>query len=342
MSTFTLTYEMEWMEPVHAAFDRESDVLGILRSANSIELWRFDGLAEPKRIGHCQMLEVPLGCEPYQVAIAREPDGEAYRVVLLCSSSLMEPPYQIYTYFLRLDNTERCLPPISDWSPSPVLPLTLHSGTRNFWVSAPEGSISFDDFGPVSERLSHPPDCQSFDMVDLPDGQQLIVSLANSGRLSVGQHIIDKNCTSFILCGTFLVYTTASHMAHFVPISALAPIATPSLEGTVDIDLSSCETRRLERGSRIVTAVASSMTLVLQMPRGNLEIICPRPLVLQVVAADLEAHRYRQAFLHCRKHRIDLNTIYDQDPQGLIQNLDAFVDQVHEVEHLNLFLSSLK
>ncbi len=37
--------------------------------------------------------------------------------------------------------------------------------------------------------------------------------------------------------------------------------------------------RAIERGSCIVTCVMHGMQLVLQMPRGNLETICPRPLV---------------------------------------------------------------
>lgn len=43
----------------------------------------------------------------------------------------------------------------------------------------------------------------------------------------------------------------------------------------------------MERGSRIVVAVPSAMSLVLQMPRGNLETISPRPFVLEVVRADV-------------------------------------------------------
>ena len=46
--------------------------------------------------------------------------------------------------------------------------------------------------------------------------------------------------------------------------------------------------RKVERGSRIVIAVPSSMSLVLQMPRGNLETINPRPLVMEVVKHDLD------------------------------------------------------
>lgn len=53
-------------------------------------------------------------------------------------------------------------------------------------------------------------------------------------------------------------------------------------------DLSGWEKRRVERGSRIVTVVPSAMSLVLQMPRGNLETVNPRPLVMEVVKKDLD------------------------------------------------------
>ena len=55
------------------------------------------------------------------------------------------------------------------------------------------------------------------------------------------------------------------------------------------ITIDPLEKRRVERGSRIVTVVPSTMSLVLQMPRGNLETINPRPLVLEVVKSDLDA-----------------------------------------------------
>ena len=46
--------------------------------------------------------------------------------------------------------------------------------------------------------------------------------------------------------------------------------------------------RRVERGSQIVTVVAHDTKLVLQMPRGNLETIHPRALVLASVRQHLD------------------------------------------------------
>jgi elongator complex protein 1 len=52
--------------------------------------------------------------------------------------------------------------------------------------------------------------------------------------------------------------------------------------------------------------------------------------------------RYRAAFLACRRHRIDLNILYDHDPTSFRDHLAEFVSQVKDVDYLNLFLSGLK
>ena len=51
------------------------------------------------------------------------------------------------------------------------------------------------------------------------------------------------------------------------------------------------------------------------MPRGNLETIYPRVLVLLSVRRDLDQLHYGNAFLTMRKHRINLNLIYDHNPE---------------------------
>jgi elongator complex protein 1 len=50
---------------------------------------------------------------------------------------------------------------------------------------------------------------------------------------------------------------------------------------------------------------------------------------------------YRKAFLTCRKHRIDLNVIVDRDPKLFTDRLSSFIEQVHDVDYINLFLTNL-
>lgn len=73
--------------------------------------------------------------------------------------------------------------------------------------------------------------------------------------------------------------------------------------------------RRTERGSRIVTSVPGDVRLILQMPRGNLETICPRALILSVVRKGLDLLEFGTVFKCMRKHRLNLNLIYDHNPK---------------------------
>lgn len=170
-----------------------------------------------------------------------------------------------------------------------------------------------------------------------------VIGLASNGRLLAESQVIAKDATSFILVGVFLVWTNTSHEARFLPLTSLQWTAS-SNDGrepgntSEAVDLG----RRVERGSRIVTAVPSAMSLILQMPRGNLETIYPRPLVLEVVRRNIDAKRYGAAFRICRTHRMDVNILYDHDPESFMANVATFVQQVADVDYLNLFLSGLR
>jgi len=163
------------------------------------------------------------------------------------------------------------------------------------------------------------------------------------------------NANSFHCASGFVIYATSAHEAHFDPIQSLFSALSPGYVGEKKVG---GEVRRVERGSRIVTAVSSNMALVLQMPRGNLETVNPRPLVLEVVKKDVDGYRFsiclvfcvdqkaysgqwRKAFLSCRKHRIDLNILVEHNPGRFFSDLSKFVEQIDDVDYINLFLTSV-
>jgi elongator complex protein 1 len=100
--------------------------------------------------------------------------------------------------------------------------------------------------------------------------------------------------------------------------------------------------RSIERGGKLVTAVPSNFSLVLQMPRGNLEIIFPRALVLAGVRRYIENKKYHLAYLACRSHMVDMNILHDYMPTQFMENIALFVDQVKRVEFIDEFLSRLR
>jgi elongator complex protein 1 len=100
--------------------------------------------------------------------------------------------------------------------------------------------------------------------------------------------------------------------------------------------------RSIERGARLVTAMPTSLSLVLQMPRGNLETIWPRAMVLAGIRKLIDEKNYKKAFSHCRTQRVDLNILFDHAPEQFMLNVGLFVNQIKKVTYIDLFLSSLR
>jgi elongator complex protein 1 len=100
--------------------------------------------------------------------------------------------------------------------------------------------------------------------------------------------------------------------------------------------------RSIERGAKIVTVMPTTYSVVLQMPRGNLETIYPRALVLAAIRRSIEADRYDEAFLACRNQRVDMNILHDHDAERFLANLEKIITQIKKVEHIDLLLAQLR
>ena len=57
--------------------------------------------------------------------------------------------------------------------------------------------------------------------------------------------------------------------------------------------------------------------------------------------ADIEAMEYGKSFCLLRQHKIDINLLYDVNPEKFMGNIEKFVKEVPQVDHLNLFINSL-
>ena len=89
-------------------------------------------------------------------------------------------------------------------------------------------------------------------------------------------------------------------------------------------------TRRIEQGARVVAAPPGFVDVVLQMPRGNLEKVAPRALVLPFLARALDARRFAIAAAVAARHRVDLNVIVDRAWPRFLKHADAFVRDVDD------------
>lgn len=99
--------------------------------------------------------------------------------------------------------------------------------------------------------------------------------------------------------------------------------------------------RTIERGSKLVSVMPSIFAVVLQAPRGNIETIYPRALVLAGIRTFIDQKKYRSAFLACRSQMVDLNILHDYAPEQFMENIALFIDQVKKIEYIDDFISRL-
>ncbi|CAH8592942.1 unnamed protein product [Schistosoma haematobium] len=97
----------------------------------------------------------------------------------------------------------------------------------------------------------------------------------------------------------------------------------------------------IESGAIIVTAIPNDTKVILQMPRGNLEEIHPRALVLAHLSKLLNNKQYEQAVKMMRRHRINFNLLHDYNPNLFLSNVKQFLQSIDDPDLITLFISDL-
>lgn len=121
-------------------------------------------------------------------------------------------------------------------------------------------------------------------------------------------------------------------------------LALDALQHSEDQESAECaEPRPIERGARLVVSAAGSSRVVLQLPRGNLETIEPRPLILLRAQQLLHSARLLDCLVLLRKQRVDLNYLVDYSPRIFFDNVQSFVADMLRTSHdlISLLVTAL-
>ncbi|CAK8676042.1 unnamed protein product [Clavelina lepadiformis] len=171
-----------------------------------------------------------------------------------------------------------------------------------------------------------------------------LLALSTQRRLLLNNKIISNECTSFAIHDEYIIFTTSTHK--LICFSRNQDVA--SIENHFDrssYTQSGCHiteiVRSVDRGASLVTVTPSEHKVILQHPRGNLEVIYPRALVISVVKKYLNSAKYLCAFQLMRKHRINMNLFYDHNPEKFYSDIPHFIEDLNSADYLNLFLSDL-
>lgn len=169
----------------------------------------------------------------------------------------------------------------------------------------------------------------------------IVLTLTLDQTLRVNEHVIVSNCcTSFGTTSCFLIYTTIDHTIHFLPLDRLTSWKSGEELGSWN--------QPIENGGTLVIASEDESKVILQMPRGNLEILHPRLMVLLRLTNLLDEEEYLDALKLARRYRVDLNFLPDYmlccDEEAFYkQKLAKFANSIAQNDPalLNLLITEL-
>lgn len=242
-----------------------------------------------------------------------------------------------------------------------VISLSTNSSLDYLSFQTIDGSVSYINNGDIENIGEFPQISTNFRIIEIyNEFNELIklpVGLMSSGKLYVNSKLISQGVTSMLITESYLLYTTAQHQLKFTHLlnnpllyndeefGINKGITTGNENGNkteIGREMDHDETvRTIERGSILVNSIPSKSSVVLQAPRGNLETIYPRIMVLNDVRNAIKKIDYKNAFLTCRIHRISLDILHDYNPELFFNNIENFINQLDKVEYLDLFLSCL-
>ncbi|KFM81606.1 Elongator complex protein 1, partial [Stegodyphus mimosarum] len=186
------------------------------------------------------------------------------------------------------------------------------------------------------KNLVLPQPCTNISIISIHD-KEYFLGLSERYNLFCNDHVILSNCTSYTIHDEFLLITTTDNTLKCL----LKDWDLPALLKNKLNVLTDILSQRIEK-STIITSSNGSTKVILQMPRGNLETIHPRPLMLSHICKHLNKLQYREAFDLAKVHRIDLNLLFDYNPKEFLENVQAVIEQIGSPSNLTLFLASLK
>uniref|UniRef100_A0A672PIA5 Elongator complex protein 1 n=1 Tax=Sinocyclocheilus grahami TaxID=75366 RepID=A0A672PIA5_SINGR len=229
------------------------------------------------------------------------------------------------------------LTPSDSQDPKDTLEISTHIKTavnaRLFHTDSSELSLT-EWKDSTGNMINFPRPCVQTALCTL-SGEEHLIGLTERSHLYIGDSLVASNISSFVVYDDFLLLTTHSHMCHCLNLSLQSALSSDANQNDETV-------RKVERGSRIVSVVPQDTRLILQMPRGNLETIHHRALVLAQLRKWLDRLRFKDAFECMRKLRINLNLIYDHNPTVFLDNIEMFLKQIDSINYINLFLTELK
>lgn len=322
----------------HSAFDPKSNHVAIITEQSlSIRFWDVDS-------NTTQLKEIARALIPHK-------DARWTQVAFAAKGLVACIELEADAVFIRsisFRDTGKCIIGNRHKLSQPIRLIGSLPHSDKIWIEYWDGRIiSYDTDTNDGVHIDASTTCQLTDAKPLcseveaqeRESTTIAFSLARSGKLFANNVPIATSIISFATTNDYL-FTTSQSKLGMVPLNVVAGILHDATTPKSPTDVIH-NVRNLEKGSEIITVIPSKQAIVMQLPRGNLETLYPRVLILDAAHKLITLDKHHDAFYLVLKHRLDLNILYDYGPDKFVNNVHAFVDRLSE-QDLAIFLASLK
>ncbi|ELP86578.1 ikappab kinase complex-associated protein, putative [Entamoeba invadens IP1] len=175
----------------------------------------------------------------------------------------------------------------------------------------------------IAEDMKIDGKCEAFEIKSVKSHDELYY--LKNHKFFHNLTLLAEKVNSFIVRGDYVYYTTLDHRL----------FASNVLNKTI-------YNRATERGSVIVGFLEKDTKLILQMPRGNLEVIHPRGVVLDIVISLFARKGYAEMFEVIRRNKVNYNFIRNYNTKQIVEDVPLIVTPEVKSENVNAFLLSLE
>ncbi|XP_068089818.1 elongator complex protein 1 [Hyperolius riggenbachi] len=367
MYTFHMQFPCTLNEIAFHTDPKKSGDIAILDNNNTVHIFRY-GIDEPKEPnvkivggnGYTVSAKTPVQEKEFRLQVPSDNSQPLYfrhltwlqdDTLLIVSQGETSSYSAVYHITVPAENGQTLTLQPAGIVNGHIISVCYRAKTKTCALQAADGQIwryCWESLSPIFDpwkddmghdiKFQHP--CIQTEITTI-DGEEVILGITEKAQFYINNVVVATNITSFAIYDDFLLLTNHSHTCRCMSLKETSLKALETLLSSTS-NPNDETLRKVERGSRIVTVVPQDTKVILQMPRGNLETIHHRALVLAQIRKWLDGLQFKDAFECMRKLRINLNLMYDHNPKAFLDNVDTFVKEIDSVNYINLFLTELK
>lgn len=245
-------------------------------------------------------------------------------------------PYSLYFQWSRSDGNYFCVSSLEPVTKSIIIQkimkldsliIAIINYNNDVIVHTEDGFLLIyqnDELRPMNITLLEP--CFRLQVLN----SNTLLGLSKNRNLYINSNIKWRDIVSFYWRSPFLVVLTMNSQLFITKVDFKKKEA----------EFNEVLARSVEPKCNLITIVDDQ--ILLEMDRGNLEVVTPRPFSIYKMEKMLLEGQYFEVFRMLRKQRINLNVIFDHDPDAFFKNVRYIVNSITDPMYLSTFITELE